>query len=345
MIVALDATYSLDPEPSGVAVYSRQMLRGLAAAHPEAKFRFCYRPHRYLKSCSEPLPANAGRRLLWKSGPRADLFHGLNQRVDSRHRGRVVTTFHDLFVITGEYSTPEFRARFTSQAREAAARSDLIIAVSEFTASQVNGLLDVPRTKIRVIHHGVDMPSEAPALSARERLILFVGAIQKRKNIVRLVKAFEATDPGWRLALAGSNGYGADEAMAAVAGSPRRNDIQITGFLAADQLQQLWQRAAIFAFPSLDEGFGIPVLEAMAHGVPVLVSGGSALREVAGDAAVFVDPQSVDSIADTLVRLSRDEALREELRQRGLSRARLFSWEQAVSRTWTAYGELLDERC
>src|SRR5262249_35279767 len=111
------------------------MLFGLAQAHPEDQFLFCYRPHRFFRSLGEALPPNARRRLL-RGAPRADLFHALNQRVEFRAR-RTVSTFHDLFFMTGEYSTQEFRARFTAQARAAAERSDLIIAVSRFTASQL----------------------------------------------------------------------------------------------------------------------------------------------------------------------------------------------------------------
>jgi hypothetical protein len=115
---------------SGVGLYSREILLGAAAAHPEAGFDFCYRPHRYFRSWWEALPSNARRRLLAEPwGPRsAGLFHGLNQRLPRFPMRRAVATFHDLFVMTGEYSTPEFRLRFTAQARDAAARADLVIA-------------------------------------------------------------------------------------------------------------------------------------------------------------------------------------------------------------------------
>src|ERR1035441_2222495 len=112
------------------------MLDGLARTHPADRFAFCYRPHRFLRSFGERLPANAGRFLLGETrAPRsADVFHGLNQRLPHARLHRAVTTFHDLFVLTGEYSTPEFRRRFAEQARDAAGRSDRIIAVSQFTA-------------------------------------------------------------------------------------------------------------------------------------------------------------------------------------------------------------------
>src|SRR5579863_8853238 len=161
------------------------MMFGLARAHPQQRFRFYYRPHRLFKSLSEKLPPNASRRLL-TGAPRADLFHALNQRVDRRSR-RTVCTFHDLFVMTGEYSSPEFRARFTEQARQAAAKSDAIIAVSQSTASQVEQLLGVEPSRIYVVPHGSPQVASISA-GRRENLVLFVGVIQRRKNVGRLVK-------------------------------------------------------------------------------------------------------------------------------------------------------------
>ena len=337
MPIALDATYSLGRNLSGVGVYSRQMLFGLARAHPEENFQFCYRSHRILRSLGDALPRNATRRLL-TGVPQADLFHALNQRVDFRAR-RTVTTFHDLFVMTGEYSEAEFRRRFAEQARQAADRSDLIIAVSHFTASQIVQLLRVGMERIRVVPHGIRAPDRIA--KARENLVLCVGAIQRRKNIARLVRAFERLPARWRLALAGAaDGFGASEELRAVEESLRRGDIDVLGYVSNAELDALYQRASIFAFPSLDEGFGMPVLDAMAHGVPVVTSKRSALPEVAGDAALLIDPQDVDALADALSRLACDDALREDLARRGLERASTFTWESAVERTWAVYDEV-----
>lgn len=344
MRIALDATYSVGDALTGVGVYSREILYGLAAAHPEAGFLFCYRPHRLRRALGEHLPKNAARRLLIdRFAPRAALFHALNQRLERRARARTVSTFHDLFVLTAAYSTQEFRARFAAQARGAAGRSDLIIAVSEFTARQVEELLGVERARVRVIHHGVHLPSAAPPPDdARENIVLNVGAIQRRKNIARLVAAFERTaSAGWRLVLAGSAGYGADEILHTIDRSPRRKDIEVLGYVAAADLAELYRRARVFAFPSLDEGFGMPVLDAMANGVPVLTSNCSALPEVSGGAALAVDPASVDAIAAGLGSLIQNADVRNEFRRHGLMRAAEFSWQQAVARTWNVYCELL----
>jgi len=349
--VALDATYSIG-EISGVGVYSRELLSSLAGAHPEARFLYCYRPHRFPKSWRERLPGNARRGLLtdgsgagailpfgWR---RAALFHGLNQRLPAARHRRAVVTFHDLFVLSGEYSTAEFRARFAAQAREAAARADLILTVSAFTKSQVTGLLGVEPAKVRVVHHGIrPLAFVGNGSTPRERIILHVGAIQKRKNLGRLVEAFEATDNSWRLVLAGSNGYGWEEILARIAASDARDRILITGYVSPAELGTWYARASVFAFPSLDEGFGMPVLEAMAAGVPVVTSNRSALPEVAGDAAMLVNPEDTSTLREALLELTRNEDLRLRLAAAGQKRAAAFSWEKAARETWDAYQNLL----
>ncbi len=322
-------------------MYSSELLAGLAAAHPETRFRFCYRPHRFLRSFRRRLPANARRGLLTERwGPRsADLFHALNQRLPGVRFRHTVCTFHDLFVMTGEYSTPEFRQRFAEQARQAAAGAERIIAVSRFTATQVEQLLGVPPERIQVVPHGVRAlpPSSLP----RRPVVLHVGAIQRRKNLVRLVKAFEALPADWELVLAGSSGYGAGQIFQAIEQSPCRDRIRVTGYVSSAELAGWYAQAAIFAFPSLDEGFGIPVLEAMAAGIPVVTANRSALPEVAGDATLLVDPEDTDALAEALRRLAGDESLRKVLVERGRERAAQFTWERAVEQTWRVYRDVL----
>ncbi len=341
MTIALDATYSTDDAPSGVGLYSREMLWGMARAHPEGRFQFCYRAHRFRAARREGgLPENARRRLLAEPlGPwRADLFHGLNQRLPRIPMKRAIATFHDLFVITGEYSTPGFRARFRAQAEQAARRADLIVAVSAFTASQVVSLLGVEPSRVRVVHHGARrLPTGA---GPREHIIFSVGAIQKRKNIGRLVAAFESVDPAWRLVLAGSNGYGAGEILERIATSPARERITVLGYVSPAELGDWYSKAMVFAFPSLDEGFGMPLLEAMAANAAIMTSNRSALPEVAGEAALLVDPENTESIAHALRRLTTDADLRDQLTQHGARRIHEFSWEKAVAQTWDVYREL-----
>jgi glycosyltransferase involved in cell wall biosynthesis len=164
-----------------------------------------------------------------------------------------------------------------------------------------------------------------------------VGALQTRKNLARLVEAFAATPRGWKLLLAGGDGYGAAEVHAAIARSPRRADIATPGYVPLAGLEQAYARASIFAFPSLDEGFGIPVLEAMAWGVPVLTSNRAALPEAAGGAALLVNPTDATELADALRNLCLDEDKRQRMREAGLGRVLQATWHQTVAATWRAY--------
>ena len=253
---------------------------------------------------------------------------------------RAVATFHDLFMMTAEYSTPEFRERFTAQARDAAGRADAVIAVSDFTRSQVVSLLGVPASKVHVVHHGI-RELRLPRCE-RQPVILTVGAIQKRKNVARLVEAFESLDGDWRLVLVGSQGYGAAEILARIEASSARDRIKVTGYVTPEELAAWYATASVFAFPSLDEGFGMPVLEAMAAGVPVVTSDRSALPEVAGDAALLVNPEDTDALREALIKLTGGSDLRKDLAQRGAARARLFTWQKAACATWEIYRNLLN---
>ena len=342
MRIALDATYSIDPHPSGIAIYSQELLRGLAALYPEDEFLHCYRPKQWRQRELSRFPNVRTRLLQWPfSLASPALFHALNQRVDRRPAPAVISTFHDLFVMSAEYSTREFRTRFTEQAKRAAQNSDLIIAVSQHTADQVHELLNFPRSRIRVVPHGIhqlslDLPVQ------RENVILFVGTLQLRKNVIRLLEAFErACLPDWKLILAGApGGYGGSEIAERIKNSRCRDKIEVTGYVAREALEELYGRASIFAFPSLDEGFGIPVLEAMAHGVPVLTSNRPALAEIAGDAAILVNPFETDAIAGQLKNLMLSPELREQLRDKGNGQARQFSWARTIRETYGVYQEL-----
>ena len=352
MICALDASYSLGREPSGVALYCSRIIQALAQAAPDDRFLLCYRANRFFRALRSPLPAtNCSRRLMEEFAPflpprDAALFHGLNQRLPRASFRRAVTTFHDLFVISGDYSTPEFRKRFTELARDAARRSDHILAVSRFTAGQIAMYLSYPLDRISVVHHGVD---SIPEVSRHDRddflrkhnleepFLLHVGAIQQRKNITRLVEAFERLPERYRLVLAGAAGYGAREILDRAGKSPARSRIRMLGYRTRHELNHLYRTAAVLAFPSLEEGFGLPVLEAMSAGLPVVTSHGSALKEVAGDAAVLVDPLDADGLCAALQSALEDSPVRERLIAAGLRRAAAFSWPEAARKTLQVY--------
>jgi glycosyltransferase involved in cell wall biosynthesis len=274
-----------------------------------------------------------------------DLFHGLNQRLPGTCFPHTVVTFHDLFVLTGDYSTAEFRRTFARRARETAARAGRIICVSRYTADCVRDLLGVEEERLRVVHHGNRFAGSSIAPVQREPVVLHVGAIQKRKNLAMLVRAFTRAAPaGWRLVLVGGDGFGAAEVRQRIADSPARDRIETPGWLPDEQLVDWYRRAGVLAFPSLDEGFGIPVLEAMAHGLPVLASDRGALPEVCGAAAWIVEASEEEAWVEALGTLCRDHALRKEFGERGITHASGFPWEKAVRSTWECYRELLGGR-
>ena len=358
MTIALDATYSLDRKPSGVAVYCRRLIEALAHSAPDEQFLLCYRGRRFLRSLRFPLPEeNCSRRLLEEFAcsllrRQTSLFHGLNQRLPQCRFQHAVTTFHDLFVLSGDYSTAEFRSRFSALARDAAGRSDHIIAVSEFTADQVSRHLGCPRDQISVIHHGVQPVPSFPAEQLDEfrrrqglqmPFLLHVGAIQKRKNVARLVDAFERLNSQFTLVLAGSTGYGAEQIMDRIENSVARRRIRPLGYVDSDQLAMLYRTASVLVFPSLEEGFGMPVLEAMSAGLPVVTSDRSATAEISGGAALLVDPEQTESIADAVERIFTTPLLRKWLIEAGIERAAQFSWIRASHETMAVYRKLLSQ--
>lgn len=317
-------------------------MNGLAASGFAEGWDWFYRSQRYWRAPRLSLPPNVRIRLLsdGRGDRSAGLFHGLNQRLPELRFRKQIATFHDLFVLSGDYSTRDFRDRFAAQAREAAAAADLIIAVSAFTASQVENYLNVPASRIRVIHHGV-LPRRIPDLP-RENVILCVGAIQKRKNQAALVRAFRAAPKDWTLVLAGSReGYEAEVQLQEVANSPINDRIQITGYISDDEIARWYARASIFAFPSLDEGFGMPALEAMAAGVPVIAGNKAALPEVCGDAALLTDPRSDEELTGAIKLLTENRDLRLRMAESGKRHADGFRWEHAVTETIQAYKELV----
>ncbi len=362
MHLALDATYALDPYPSGVARYSDRLIRELAglaaAAAPQMELTLCARWPRFLRlrrhfasllfrSCWLQEPFN--RRLP----KRVDLFHGLNQRLPRYRFRRQVVTLHDVFPLSSEaYSTPAFRARFSAMIADAVGRADRIICVSCYTRDQLCRVLGVRPESCVVAHHGVEQDPPPPSDAARRRarelagsgpFFLSVGAVQVRKNVPAAIEAVSRLPPalGARLVVAGSAGHGAQEIVNLIRRRGLSDRIRLLGYTDDHTLDALYAKAAALLFPSLEEGFGLPVLEAMTRGLPVIASNTSALPEIAGEAAVLLDPQDVEGMAGAARRLLEDDAWRAEWSARGRARARQFTWQRAARATLDVYQALL----
>lgn len=296
---------------------------------------------------------------------RADLVHGTNFTLPPTRHARRIVTVHDLsFLIHPEYAVPGL-ARFYSTIVPRAVRSaDRIIAVSACTADDLVARLGVARERIAVIHQGVD-PSFAPvrepdrlaALDARYGLqhpfVLAVGTIEPRKNYPALIAAFARArqQPGGprMLAISGRKGWLYDETFAAITKYGVEDAVRFLDFVPDAELATLYSSADVFAMPSLYEGFGLPVIEAMACGTPVVVSTKGSLPEVAGEAGVQVElrPDGATgatgpdgALAEALVRVLTDAELRAGLVARGLERARSFTWERAARAVLDVYAEV-----
>jgi O-antigen biosynthesis alpha-1,2-mannosyltransferase len=364
--IGLDATYTVDSQPSGIAVYSRRLIESLATLETPHRFLLCYRLSRFSRRREFLRPASpAGSRRpkfyvrLYQEGltfwlPRqAELFHTLAQRPPAFRFKKEVVTVHDIFPITGsDYSTPEFQRKFSKLLSEAVFRADHVITPSRYTAEQLIRRLEVPREKITVIPEGVDLPAVNLAGEARARMrerltgaasemVLSVGVLQTRKNTLNVLRALEILPARYGLVLAGGDGHGSEAIHDYIRRQQLGSRIRVLGHVPATELSALYQAASVLLFPSREEGFGLPVLEAMANGLPVVASRSSALPEVGGDAALYVDPEAPRDLAEKVRQAVEDAPLRQTMIERGLARAREFSWRRTAQATLRVYEEIL----
>ena len=285
------------------------------------------------------------------TGP-VDIFHAPDYVLPPVSRGITIITVHDLaFLIHPECADQHLRLFLEHAVPRSAARADYIITDSENTRNDVICLLDADPERVFVVPGGVD-PSFVPAdEEAVDRVrceyklklpyVLAVGVIEPRKNFPRLIDAFSRfrvrTGLNYELVIAGGNGWLSDETYREAERSPFSDHVRFTGYVPDQHLAALYSGADVFAYPSLYEGFGLPVLEAMACGTTVVCANTSSLPECAGDAALLFPPDDPDAIAATLERACGDPGLRSDLIRRGEQRVAEFQWERAAERLIEIY--------
>ncbi len=254
---------------------------------------------------------------------------------------KVVLTVHDLspLVLPELYNAKARAWHSFINIKKLVQRADHLLAVSEFTKQSLMDVLNVPEAKITVTSLGVDTDSYHPNFSVdtlrdvRNRYglpgdyIFFVGTIEPRKNLMRVIEAFELLPGPTQLVIAGKWGWKYKGILDRIQNSPKRRLIKLLGYVPEQDKPLLMKLARVFIWPSLYEGFGLPVLEAMAVGTPVLTSPVTSLPEVAGDAALLISPYNTEEIAQGLFTLLNNETVRTTYSQRGIEQAKLFSWD------------------
>jgi glycosyltransferase involved in cell wall biosynthesis len=354
----------------GIGTYIRNLLRHLTRIDRQSEFVVLCRPEdvRTLAALGEnlrPVTETAGNYSiaeqlkvplkLRREG--VTLFHAPHYVLPPLVRCRSVVTIHDCIhlmfpqYLPGRMAHGYARASITGAAR----RATRVLTVSESSKRDILRFVDIPPEKIDVIYNAYDErfaiePREEDVYRVRERyqlhdpFILYAGNVKPHKNVERLIEAFHLIRQRGlddvKLVLIGDDISRYASLRRAVHHHQLHKYVRFLGFMPEETLAVMYRLAAVFVFPSLYEGFGLPPLEAMASGTPVVTSNVSSLPEVAGDAAILVDPLSPESIGDGVYRVLTDEQLRRSLRVRGAARAREFSWESSVRRVREIYNEV-----
>ncbi|MDQ6906609.1 MAG: glycosyltransferase family 4 protein [Chloroflexota bacterium] len=358
LTIAVDASRTLPAFRTGTEQYSVFLLRALMAMGT---------PHRWLLYAPAPPPDDLlplPSRWEWRTIPfprlwthlrlswammrdRPDLLFVPAHVVPLVHPRATVVTIHDLgYLHFPSAHTAASRRYLDWSTRWSVRAARRVIAVSGATRDDLVAMLAVPKAKITVVHHGVRpitaLPSDEGVRATLDRLglsrpyVLFLGTIQPRKNLQRLIASFrQVVDAGLphTLMIVGRMGWLAEPIRAAVAAGGLTDRVHFAGYIADDDLPALYTGAGAFAFPSLYEGFGMPALEALSYGVPVVASNTTSLPEIIGDAGLLVDPQDEAAIGAALVRLLTDDALRTRLAIAGPEQAARFSWERCARET------------
>jgi glycosyltransferase involved in cell wall biosynthesis len=372
MKVAIDVTPWM-PKPSGIGFYVSNLIQGLMRSQDSLDLELIYQPGLkkwlkrdftfpdYLQQYSQlnffPLPVRLSNLLIEFPSlfsnrlegyfKHADIIHGTNYTVFPARKSRRAITIYDLsFIKHPEFANSTVSA-YGQRLRKCLRWTDLVLTISHSSKRDIIEYLNVDSDRVWVTHlasrYQVDQP--LPELSFAKPYILFVSTIEPRKNIRSLISAFEYLKQTYQiehqLVLIGQKGWLYKPIFEQIERSPYQNEIHHLDYLPDAQVMQFYRNADVFVYPSHYEGFGMPVLEAMTLGAPVVTTNVSSLPEIAGNAAILVEPNEIKELGEAILKVIGDRTLRQNLIQKGKEQAKLYSWENTVQETLKAYRSIL----
>ena len=372
MRVAIDAI-PLVAKKTGVGHYTDALAEWLARTHDDHQYELVS-PFDFVFPNGHTPPPNLYKRFTpvhpwlrkwWLVGLPAmlrlspfDLFHGTNYCIPVFSPCPTVVTIHDLSLYAqAETHEQKNVQRGKRRVPVMARRADMIIAPSEATKREVIQYLKIPAERIRVVYEAARekmkplRPEDCePVLRKHgidQAFLLYTGTIEPRKNLLKLIRAYNeilhTTEHRPMLVLCGGRGWMDEEVFQLVAELKLQRQVKFTGYVDDADLPALYSACEVFVYPSLYEGFGLPPLEAMACGAPVVTSNTSSLPEVVGDAGILVDPHEAFELAQVLANLLSDPAQRHHFRMAGYERAKQFSWERAAHETQAVYDQVFQD--
>jgi glycosyltransferase involved in cell wall biosynthesis len=364
--IGIDATVAAAKRTVGISRFIANLVRELAALDERHTYYLFYRPRAWKNPWRvwKPDDPRFRIRLLQEPFHRSlrrslDVFHATYQRLPGYREGvRYLGSLHDIFYLSQpDMGSPRTRQRWQARYRDVAEHSELVMTLSEYSKGEILRHLAVPAERVRVVPLAVEAryaPQGAARVEDAQRrhglpgsYVLFAGGFGRRKNALRAAEAFARALPHLpretALAISGASGPLEAEVRRFVRDAGIAARVKILGFVPEEDQPALMSGCLAFLFPSLLEGFGLPPLEAMACGAPVVASSTTSLPEVCGDAALLVDPLRPEEIAAALVEIARSDRLRRELREKGLQRARQFSWKRTAQAILGLYREVASE--
>lgn len=366
MRIAVNTRFLLQDHLEGVGYYIHEIFSRIVKDHPEHEFIFIFdRPYDpkfiYGKNVIPVVAGPAARHpVLWKwwydvkvpaivKKYKADIFVSCDGYCSLTSTIKQSLVIHDLAFLhypafipkTYAYYLKRYTPKFISKAAQ-------LITVSEFSKKDIIEQYKTDPQKIAVIHNGAKpvfhplTPDEKEAVKNRytegKEYFIYTGSVHPRKNLINLLKAFSVfkkkQKSSWKLVIAGRLAWKYKSFVDGLQSYKYRNDVIMTGYLPEEELMQLLGASYALVYPSLWEGFGVPVLEAMQSGVPVVTTINSAMQEITGGAALYTNPESFEDIADKMILLYKDERLRKELIEKGRKKSEEYSWDESAEKFW-----------